>query len=110
MNADEYQYRALQACWITDDKNDRLTHGVLGLASEAGEVAGIFQKQYQGHEPTEDHVVKECGDCLWMIAEILDSIGITLSECMERNLLKLKNRYPNGFEPEKSLHRKPGDV
>lgn len=29
----------------------------------------------------------------------------TLEEAMQRNIEKLKRRYPDGFDPEKSLHR-----
>lgn len=109
-NADEYQHQAMRTCSIKDNNQDKLMHGVLGLTSEAGEVAGIFQKSYQGHEPDEEHLIKECGDVLWMVAEILDAIHIPMSRAMGMNIEKLKERYPDGFDPEKSLHRKEGDV
>ena len=31
--------------------------------------------------------------------------GITLEDAMERNIEKLRRRYPDGFDPERSLHR-----
>lgn len=31
--------------------------------------------------------------------------GASLEEAMERNIEKLKRRYPDGFDPERSLHR-----
>lgn len=31
--------------------------------------------------------------------------GATLEDAMERNIEKLKRRYPDGFDPERSLHR-----
>lgn len=110
MTGNEYQVLAMRTCSITEDPEAKLRHGVFGLASEAGEVSGIFQKVYQGHELDIDHVVKECGDCLWMIAEILDALDIELEECMEMNISKLKARYPDGFTAERSLHRVEGDV
>lgn len=99
-----------------DNHSDMLRHGVFGLASEAGEVAGIMQKTYQGHgnpmldTDVEEHMKKELGDCVWMIAEICTALGITLSDVMETNIAKLEARYPNGFEVEKSLHRAEGDI
>lgn len=50
---------------------------------------------------------------LYILACIIDLIGYmlktycgsTLAECMERNIEKLKRRYPDGFDPERSLHR-----
>ena len=110
MTGNENQVLAMLTCSITEDPEAKLRHGVFGLASEAGEVSGIFQKVYQGHELDIDHVVKECGDCLWMIAEILDTLDIELEECMEMNIAKLRARYPEGFTAERSLHRVEGDV
>lgn len=110
IDANLYQYLARRTCRITDDPKAMLMHGVLGLNSEAGEVAGIFQKEYQGHEVNKEHLVKELGDCLWMIAEILTAIDVSMGQCMATNIQKLEKRYPEGFDPDKSLHRKPGDV
>ena len=50
---------------------------------------------------------------LYIVACIIDLIGYmlkaycgsTLEECMELNIEKLKRRYPDGFDPERSLHR-----
>lgn len=110
IGADRYQALAMRTCSINENDKDKLMHGVLGLASEAGEVTGIFQKIYQGHDFDKTHLVKECGDCLWMLAEILDAIHVPMSECMELNIQKLKARYPDGFEADKSLHRQAGDI
>ena len=93
---------------LSDD--DRLFHAVFGLCSEAGEVAGILQKKYQGHEVSRDHMIKELGDCLWMISEACDALKVPLSHVMTVNIMKLVDRYPDGFEAEKSLHRKEDDI
>ena len=87
-----------------------LVHATTGLASEAGEFAGLLQKTYQGHEYDRGHAIKELGDCCWMISEACTALDVTLEEVMRSNIDKLKNRYPEGFDPEKSLHRKEGDV
>lgn len=108
VSANKYQELAMRTSDF-EDASDQLLHGVFGLTAEAGEVASIFQKMYQGHEWTKAHLVKECGDCLWMITEILTSIGVSLSDCMAINIDKLSKRYPDGFEIEKSLNRAEGD-
>lgn len=111
MTGVEYQKLAMRTCSIPyNKKNDKLCHAVFGLTSEAGEVAGILQKVYQGHEIDFEHLKKELGDCLWMIAEACDVIGTTLDEVMEMNINKLKKRYPDGFSSERSLHRAEGDI
>lgn len=111
MNGKEYQKLAMRTCSIPyDDKNGRLHHAVFGLASEAGEVAGIMQKVFQGHDFDKEHMKKELGDCLWMIAEACEALDFTMDEVMELNIEKLKARYPDGFTAENSLHRKEGDI
>lgn len=111
MTGTEYQNLAMRTTAIPEENTDgRMKHGAFGLASEAGEVCGILQKVYQGHELDNTHMAKELGDCLWMIAEICSAIGITMDEVMQMNIDKLKARYPQGFEAEKSLHRAEGDI
>lgn len=111
MTGEEYQKLAMRTCSIPQDRvMDKAYHAVFGLASEAGEVSGILQKTYQGHEIDFEHVKKELGDCLWMIAEACDAFGFSLDEVMELNIEKLRKRYPNGFSSENSLHRAEGDI
>ena len=93
---------------LTDDQKKQ--HALLGLSSECGELCGIFQKEFQGHAVDHDHVIKEAGDILWMLCEFLTVEGIDLNEVMDTNIAKLTARYPNGFEPAKSLHRAVGDI
>ena len=111
MTPTEYQKLAMRTCSIPyTDRGAMLTHAVLGLASEAGEVAGIFQKTYQGHEADTEHIKKELGDCLWMIAEACEALEFDLGDVMMTNIEKLKDRYPEGFSVERSLHREDGDI
>ena len=111
MNGKEYQKLAMRTCSIPyDDKNGRLHHAVFGLTSEAGEVAGIMQKVFQGHEFDKEHMKKELGDCLWMIAEACEALDFDMDDVMQLNIDKLKARYPQGFTAENSLHRKEGDI
>ena len=111
MTPNEYQKLAMRTCAIPRDKrDDMMRHGVFGLTSEAGEVAGIFQKTYQGHRIDPDHLKKELGDCLWMIAEICEAYDFLLEDVMILNVQKLRKRYPDGFDAEHSLNRAEGDI
>ena len=40
----------------------------------------------------------------------IELLGYSLNDVMRANVFKLQSRYPNGFESEKSLDRKDGDV
>ena len=108
---DAYQMEAMRTCSFHYDEQDKMMrHAVFGLCSESGEVAGILQKVFQGHDFDKEHFKKELGDCLWMIAEACTSVGATLSEIASMNIQKLRERYPDGFDPEKSKNRKEGDI
>ena len=104
-NADEYQKLAMR----TNDKWDyqkMLINGALGLNGEAGEIADTIKKwQFQGHALNPDEVMKEVGDVLWYCALMATALNFKLSEVMEANIEKLKKRYPNGFDDERSVNR-----
>lgn len=78
--------------------------------SEIGEIHGLYQKTYQGHELHSSHVKKELGDLLWFIAEYCTACGWQLEDVAQMNIDKLRARYPEGFDTERSLHRAEGDV
>lgn len=105
MTFDDYQRHArrTQNADLTDEQ--RLNHALHGLASEVGEIHGLFQKCYQGHEMDDEELIKECGDLLWFVAELADARGWRLGVVAERNLAKLWRRYPAGFDSVRSTHR-----
>lgn len=89
----------------------RILEGVMGLNGEAGEVSDILKKAlFQGHKIDRDHVAKELGDVAWYLALASDAIGYSLDDICQMNIDKLKARYPDGFESERSVHRKAGDL
>lgn len=76
----------------------------LGLASEAGEVAGKIKKQIRdGREwngaQRADHryaIVSELGDILWYIAELCSIYNIPLEDVAQHNVDKLQSRAQRG--------------
>lgn len=114
MTPNEYQEMALRT-EPEEIKNSgmvaRLNQGVLGLCGESGECADILKKyMFQGHSLDREHMTKELGDVAWYLAVAADAIGCSLEYIFETNIEKLKARYPEGFEAEKSLHRAEGDI
>ena len=85
-------------------------HAVHGLSGEVGEIHSLYQKIYQGHKMDDEHLQKEVGDLLWFIAELCTVRGWFLADIMDLNINKLKARYPEGFEIDKSLNRREGDI
>jgi len=88
-----------------------LINGLMGLTGEAGELTDLFKKWIFHNAPLdEEHAKKEVGDVCWYIAMICHSMGWDLDDILQMNVDKLKVRYPDGFDTEKSNHRKEGDV
>jgi NTP pyrophosphatase (non-canonical NTP hydrolase) len=85
-------------------------HALHGMCGEIGELHSLYQKMYQGHQFDKEHAMKELGDLLWFVAEYCTACDITLEDVAKANIAKLNARYPEGFEADKSLHRKEGDI
>ena len=89
----------------------RLEQGLMGLCGEAGEAIDILKKcLFQGHELNREHLAKELGDVAWYLAVSADALGYSLEQILQMNLDKLRARYPDGFEAEKSVNRAVEDV
>ena len=110
MTLNEYQQLAARTINPTLTVQEQTEHALFGIASETGELLGLWQKAMQGHAINDEHMLKECGDILWMLAELLTAKGYTLDEVAQMNIDKLKARYPDGFDTEHSLHRGADDI
>ena len=106
MTLNEYQALAQRTSNRTLEMKGHLFNGVLGLAGEAGECADLVKKHYfQDGRLFVDGLEDELGDVLWYVAETAAALGLTLEDVATRNVEKLKKRYPEGFDAERSLHR-----
>ena len=78
-----------------------LIYPTLGLASEAGEVAGKIKKIFRdkaGVIGQDDHdaLTAELGDVLWYLAQVATELGLSLDEIAEKNISKLLDRQARG--------------
>ena len=106
MNANEYQRLAMTTLNPDLSKKDVLINGVMGLCGESGEAIDIVKKHLaQGHPLDKEKLVKELGDIAWYLAETAYALDVLLSEVLRQNIEKLKQRYPEGFDSERSIHR-----
>ena len=111
MQINEYQQLAMATLNPELEKRDVLINSVMGLCGEAGEAIDIVKKwMAQGHVLDKEHLAKELGDIAWYLAEAATALDMPLDEILQANIDKLKQRYPNGFETERSLVRLQGDL
>jgi len=111
MNFNEYQRLAARTDVLVDYDEIETIHGALlnaamGMVGESGEVMDHLKKIFfQGHEIDKDKFIEEAGDCLWYIAKLARVCGVRLEDVAIKNIEKLKKRYPNGFEVDRSVNR-----
>lgn len=84
----------------------RLLHAAIGLCTETGELQDALKKNLiYGKTLDLVNVLEEAGDLLWYLALALDASGFTPEQAMERNIEKLRKRFPEGYSNEKALVR-----
>lgn len=79
-----------------------VTYTALGLASEAGEVAGKVKKVIRDRggffwdTDTLNAISSEIGDVLWYLAALSSDLGLSLDDIAIENIKKLKDRQSRG--------------
>ena len=77
----------------------KYTYASLGLASEAGEVAGKIKKYVRGDytdiQEIRDKIIDELGDVLWYVAALAIELDTSIDEIKDRNTKKLLSRLEN---------------
>jgi len=92
---------------VPEHKIADLINGTLGICGEAGEAIEIVKKAvFHGHALKVDQLKKELGDILWYVAMCCNAIGTDMETVMQINLVKLQERYPEGFSEQASQSRK----
>ena len=106
MTINEYQSLAMTTLNPNLDPKDVLINGVMGLCGESGEAIDIVKKWLaQGHELDKQKLAKELGDIAWYLAETATALDMDLEDVFSANIEKLRKRYPEGFDSQRSIQR-----
>ena len=106
MTVNEYQKLAMTTLNPELDPKDVLINGVMGLCGESGEAIDIVKKWLaQGHALDREKLAKELGDIAWYLAETATALDLDLEDIFAANIEKLRKRYPEGFDSNRSIHR-----
>ena len=82
-----------------------LIHAILGIITEAGELAEALLKAMNTGEFDETNLREEGGDQLWYLAMKFRALGTTFEREAERNIAKLKTRFPDKFNQDEAINR-----
>ena len=106
MTVNEYQKLAMTTLNPELSRKDVLINGVMGLCGESGEAIDIVKKWLaQGHALDREKLAKELGDICWYLAETATALDLSLEDIMAANIEKLRRRYPEGFDADRSVNR-----
>lgn len=97
---DTYQ-KASRNTWSLIHTDHPIVYPTLGLANEAGEVAGKIKKIFRDKggvigDDERDALKGELGDVLWYLAQICTELDLSLDEVAAANLEKLTSRQERG--------------
>lgn len=88
----------------------RLIHAQLGMVTEVGEFTDALKKFIMyGKEIDRVNLLEELGDLEWYIAMALIALGSNHEHIWDRNIAKLKARYPEKFTEHAALNRNLND-
>ena len=106
MDINEYQKLAMRTLNPKIEKKELILTASMGLCGESGEVIDLVKKHlFQGHDLDDEKLIKELGDVAWYLAEAATALNVNLSEILEKNIKKLENRFPDGFNNNRSINR-----
>lgn len=87
----------------------RIFHGIIGIITEAGEMAlALSEALFQGKPLDLTNIQEEIGDNQWYVAAMLRAMGRTFDDVHRQNIAKLRLRYPDKFTEHDANNRDLG--
>lgn len=101
----DYQKWCRKVAKKFDDPEKEIMTWGLGIAGEAGDVAGCIKKTYAHDNDQKAGIRENVGDTLWYAAMIANFFDWDLEEILLENKGKLEKRFPKGFNEKKAARK-----
>ena len=106
MNIRDFQTLSVRTMNKELTKEQAISNMIFGANGELGEVTDILKKYlYQGHRINKQHLSEEIGDTLFYIVNLCTLFNLDVEDILQGNVDKLRKRFPNGFEVDRSINR-----
>ena len=109
MSLKEYQKLCKRTAKKFSDKEKEIMTWGLGIAGEAGDVAGCIKKTVSHSDDQKEGIKENLGDTLWYVSMICNFFGWSLEDILKNNIKKLEKRHPKGFSVRKAKKDKRKD-
>lgn len=95
------EYQELSATTAIYPKAKGMEYVIMGLVSEAGEIAGKYKKIIRDSDGTmsleqRTDLLKEGGDVIWYLSQFFNELGYDFGQAAQDNLDKLFSRKERG--------------
>jgi NTP pyrophosphatase (non-canonical NTP hydrolase) len=108
----DYETNDFASSTLINEKFVDTLHGIIGIATEAGELCEALLKPItsidgEGNPVNIDvvNIEEELSDILWYAALLCRTHGFTFEKIMDKNIAKLKARYPEKFSEADAVNR-----
>lgn len=83
----------------------RLFHGIVGNITETVELTEALLDNIKTGETDVVNIAEELGDSFFYQAIIMDTLNLDQNQILERNVAKLKARFPEKFTTDNAINR-----
>lgn len=103
---DAHTCKSMPWYFDNDTLGETTIHGILGIATEAGELLeALFNVVIIGADADKVNIKEELGDVFWYQAILAKFHGFTFEEVQDVNIAKLRKRFPDGFKAYDAINR-----
>lgn len=90
----------------TGDVTPRIEHAAVGIATESGEIMDAIKKaKFYKAGLDKVNIIEEIGDVMWYLAIFCDELKVSFEDVWDKNIRKLKTRYPEKYTNLKAKKR-----
>lgn len=101
-----YEPHPIACKLLVNERRIKILHGILGVATEAGEmVDALLGFLVDGEDFDNINIKEEAGDNQWYIAELLAGAGANFNEVHRTNIAKLVARYGDKYSDYRAINR-----
>lgn len=104
MELKEYMIQSQRTMNSLENNDLDTQHALLGMLTEVAEIADLYKKKLAYNKLfSREQLTDELGDLMFYVSAFCNFAKLDMSEVLEKNIQKLKVRYPDGFDSDRAI-------